>query len=142
MPLFKYPKNFKTDIVSHMGSFSSSASVNCYNGTGDALAYMIGGNPNYITIIYDCHNTGSTSDENKFLHSQFFIPVQGDKLLYGTGGSFSNMSWRAIPIDQFNLEYKPELDVYFNVASIVIAIAIFGVAVRLLFYPWWRRIRR
>lgn len=40
-----------------------------------------------------------------------------------------------------DLVYKPELQVWFNLASIFVFISILLLAVRLFFYPFWRKLR-
>lgn len=64
-----------------------------------------------------------------------------NKLVKSTTSSYTRLPDGAVCLSRGDLIYKPETEVYFNVISIVFAIIIFVFAVRLILYPFWRKIR-
>lgn len=65
----------------------------------------------------------------------------GNRLVQSTRSSYTRIPDGATCLSQGDLIYKPETEVYFNVISIICAIFIFVFAVRLILYPFWRKIR-
>lgn len=67
--------------------------------------------------------------------------LNANNLVKSTTSNYTRLPDGAICLSPGELVYKPETEVYFNVISIIFAIIIFGLAVRLFFYPFWRRVR-
>lgn len=82
---------------------------------------------NYVDNYYNSVRTRYYLNENKLVKS--------------TTSNYTRLPDGAVCLSSGDLFYKPETEVYFNVISLFIAIVIFGVAIRLFFYPFWRRIR-
>lgn len=67
--------------------------------------------------------------------------INENHLIKSTTASYTNLPNGYVCMDSNSLIYKPEIEVYFNVISIVCAIVIFVFAIRLILYPFWRKIR-
>lgn len=64
-----------------------------------------------------------------------------NKLIRSSTASYTRIPDGVVCLEQGDLIYKPEIEVYFNVISVICAIAIFLFAIRLILYPFWRKIR-
>lgn len=89
-----------------------------------------GCNVYYGTYIDNYHNNTRT---------RYYL--NETKLIKSTTSTYSHMPDGYTCISQGDLVYKPETEIYFYVISIIFAIAIFLLAVRLFFFPFWRRVR-
>lgn len=63
------------------------------------------------------------------------------QLVRSSTASYSRLPDGAVCLSQGDLIYKPELEVYFNLFSILCAGLIFWFAYRLIIHPFWRKIR-
>lgn len=64
-----------------------------------------------------------------------------DHLVASTSNSYTNLPTGSICLSEGELRYKPELNVWFTLAGIVCFLFILIAAIRMLIYPFWRRIR-
>lgn len=67
--------------------------------------------------------------------------IYGNRLVPSTTSSYTTIPTGSVCLSQGDLVYKPELEVWFSLASLFIFIGIVCVAVRLLIFPFFRRVR-
>ena len=65
----------------------------------------------------------------------------GNRLVASTTSSYTRIPDGAICLTQGDLVYNPESEVYFNVISFIIATLFIVVAIRLVIFPFFRRIK-
>lgn len=134
--LYEFPQNIK-DFPRYSQAGSSLA---CYHDTtGEAIAFKADYN-NELLIVYNCHS--SSNNTTSYRAASFFVFQDQLVLANFTTATFNGVNVVTYqPIEEFDLAYKPELEVYFNVISVFIVIAILWTAYRMLLRPFWRRIR-
>lgn len=94
-----------------------------------------------ITLPSDgCNVYSGTYIDNYYNHVRTRYYLNENQLIKSSTASYTNLPTGTVCMDS-NLVYKPEIEVYFNVISIISAIFIFVFAIRLILYPFWRKIR-
>lgn len=65
--------------------------------------------------------------------------VNDTQLVKSSTSSYTRLPDNVVCLNQGDLIYKPELEVYFNLASFVLFPLLIMFAIRLILFRWWRR---
>ena len=72
------------------------------------------------------------------VRTRFYI--NDTKLIKSSTSSYTRLPDGVVCLNQGDLIYKPELEVYFQLASVVFFPLIIYLAYKLVLHKWWRRI--